>query len=117
VNPVITNSITLSPAQPSLGENTLANFTVQNLSNNPITIPVIGVAVRDPNGANVGYPGDTNVTIPAGGSYTYSKTRTFTGVPGTYRFFVTSFVNNAWNDNYPVAYSGVLRQNSIEIRQ
>jgi hypothetical protein len=78
---------------------------------------VIGVAVRDPNGANVGYPGDTNVTIPAGGSYTYSKTRTFTGVPGTYRFFVTSFVNNAWNDNYPVAYSGVLRQNSIEIRQ
>jgi hypothetical protein len=37
VNPVITNSITLSPAQPSLGENTLANFTVQNLSNNPIT--------------------------------------------------------------------------------
>lgn len=108
-NPLITTGVTLSPEKPTLFEPVTASFTIHNNSTDSINIPSIGLAARDPSGANVGFPGDSNVTIAAGGSYTYSKTRSFTGGAGMYRFWVTSYVNNVWNDDYPLAVDGVAR--------
>ncbi len=114
-NPVISTGLGLSPSSPSIGEPVTASFTVQNNSSSSVTIPSIGVAVRDAAGNNVGFPGDSNVVIAANSTYTYSKTRTFTGNPGSYRFFVTSFVNGSWNDGYPEALDGIGRSIIIAI--
>jgi hypothetical protein len=114
-NPLMTSGLTFSPSTPGLNQNVTVSFTINNYSSSPVTIPAIGVAVRDPNGNNVGYPGDSNVTIPANGSYTYSKTRTFTGPAGTYRFWVTSFINNTWNDNYPAYGPGAIRNTTKQL--
>ena len=85
------------------------------MSNTAVTIPVIGVAVRDPAGTNVGFPGDTDVTIAPNSTYTFSKTRTFTGQSGTYKFWITSFRNNVWDDGYPVSLGGAERSLSVSV--
>ncbi len=108
-NPLITSGITLSPTNPTVNQPVTASFTIHNASSSAVTIPVVGIAVRDPSNNNVGYPGDTGVTIGPNSDYTYSKTRTFTGPKGDYRFFVTSFRNNVWDDNYPMSGPGILR--------
>jgi hypothetical protein len=115
-NPIITTSLTTLPANPSIGQNVTAAFTIQNNGSSPVTIPAVGVAVRDTNGNNVGYPGDTNVVIPANSSYTYTKTKAFTGAPGNYRFFITSLHNNNWDDNYPTIGNGLVRDKSVAIQ-
>ena len=115
-NPAIVTPLTISPANPTLGQQVTATFTIQNNSSQPVNLPAIGVAARDPQGNNVGFPSDVNVTIPANSTYTYSKSRVFSSNPGNYRYWITSLKNNYWDDNYPVTFGGHSRSGTIYIR-
>ena len=114
-NPSVTTNLSLSPSSPVIGQPVTASFSVKNNSNVSVTIPAIGVAVRDSRGNNVGYPSDTNVVIAAGSTYTYSKTRAFTGNTGTYKFFITSLYNGNWDDNYPMSLWGLIRSRNTDL--
>ena len=115
-NPVVNSAISFSPSNPTLGQQVTAIFTVQNNSSNPVMIPAIGVAVRDSQGNNVGFPSDINVTIQPNSVYTYSKSRTFTSNPGNFKYWITSLRNNTWDDNYPVTFGGYSRGGTITVR-
>jgi hypothetical protein len=115
-NPTIVSPITFSPLNPTLGQQVTASFDIQNNSNQAVTIPAIGVAARDINGNNVGYPSELNLTIPPNSVYTYSKSRTFTSSPGNYKYWITSYRNNIWDDNYPVTFGGHPRSGYLYIK-
>jgi hypothetical protein len=103
-NPLISSGITLTPASPVLGQPVTASMEVVNSSNNPITIETLIIAARDPNGKNVDFPADINVTISANSTYTYSKTKVF-NEPGNYNFFSSSIKDGYWNNSYPKSSS------------
>jgi hypothetical protein len=114
-NPLITTNLAISPANPARGQTVTASFTIRNNSSSPITIPVLAVAARDPNGNNVGFPAVQNAVVPANDTYVYSQSRTFTGNAGVYKLFVTSFHNNTWDDFYPANGPGLVRSLNVSI--
>jgi hypothetical protein len=114
-NPLITSGISLSPSDPAVGQPVTATMTVHNASATAVNIGLMAVAARDPNGSNVDFPGDANVSIPAGSDYTYSKTTTFV-TPGNTSLFIANLLNGNWSGNYPLsASSAIVRQMSVNV--
>ncbi len=113
-NPLITTSVAFSPATPIVGQPVTATFTVTNSSNSAINIGAPALAMRDPSRRIADFALDKVITIPAGGTYTYSKTRTFT-TPGAYSYFVTNKKDNKWNDNYPGVKAGATRSGKLTV--
>ena len=116
-NPLITTGVSLSPANPVVGQPVTATFMVTNKSSNPININQPIVVVRDSAGNNVDFGVDGNITIPANSTYTYSKTRIFT-LPGDYTFFISNYAGgNKWDINYPKSIDkNILRSGSFAVR-
>jgi len=108
-NPTITTNLSLSPTTLRVNQSITATYTVNNRSNNDVNTGMAIVAGRDPFGNNVDFPARVNFTVPASSSGTYSQSRTFT-IPGTYRFFISHYVNNQWLNSYPLSdNSGIIR--------
>ncbi len=103
-NPLITTSVSLSPAAPSIGQPTTATITLHNASSIPINIGSLVIAGRTSQGGNVDFPIQNDVIIPAGGDFTYSKTRSFSQ-SDTYNFFVANW-NGIWSTAYPKSANG-----------
>jgi hypothetical protein len=116
-NPLITSGVTISPANPVSGQPVTASMEITNASSSSITIETLVIAARDPNGKNVDFPADTNVTIPANSTYKYSKTKTFSA-PGNYTFFISGIKNGYWNNSYPESdiNSSITRSGSFVIK-
>lgn len=114
-NPLITSGVSLSPANPAVGQTATATFTIHNASANAVSLGYVVVAARDPNGNNVDFPGISSLSIPAGSDYTYSQSRTF-NTPGTHNFFIADFNGSAWSRDYPKSVnSGIVRQMSANV--
>ena len=84
-HPVV-SSLTVSPAQPMLGQPVTVTYTITNTGGTdwgPIW-PSLGVG--GPGWPNIDFPDGPLTTVAKnGGQYTYSETKTFTG-PGTFTF-------------------------------
>jgi hypothetical protein len=109
-NPAVTAGISLSPTNPGIGQPVTATITLRNASNNPINMGSLVVAGRDGYGNNVDFDVVNDVTLAAnGGTYTYSKTRTFS-TPGNHRFYIASW-KGTWSTDRPAsADSSIVRQ-------
>jgi hypothetical protein len=85
----ITNQLTLSTAQPRVGEAVVADFTIRNNGTMPIEFQRIGVAVRGPNCYNlscrstVDFYLNGKMTLGVGQAFSYHQSRTF-DTPGHY---------------------------------
>lgn len=111
-NPLITSGISLTPTNPAVGQEVTAEVTFRNVSSSPINIGSFVVAGRDPAGKNVDFPIQNDVVIPAGGTYTYSKKRTFTG-SGNYTFYMANW-NGVWRTDYPKVLNGSINRQLIK---
>jgi hypothetical protein len=111
-NPLITTDVALSPTAPAIGQLITANITLHNSSNTPINIGSLEIAGRSPTGANIDFPLINDVIIPAGGDYTYSKSRVFTE-QGQSTFYVANW-NGVWTTAYPKSTSASI-QRSISV--
>ena len=115
-NPLITSNVVLSPTNPIVGKPVTATIAITNSSNNPVTLETIVVAARDAGGRNVDFPADSNITIAANSTYTYTKTRDFT-TPGSHIFFVSSIKGGFWNNSYPESNnSSIIRNGSFVVQ-
>lgn len=110
-NPMITSGITISPSNPSIGQTITGNMTIKNNSSNPVNLGSVVIAGRNQWGGNTDFPIENDVTIPAGGTYTYSKTRVLTA-PGNHTFFTAQW-NGVWSTTWPKAVGGVVRQLNV----
>lgn len=107
-SPHVASGITISNS-PTLGQPVTISMTIRNTTTSPVNIGTMAIAVRDPSGKNVDLPADTNVTVPANGTYTYTKTQTF-NTPGKYTLFIANFRNGSWDSNYPKSLSGSVQR-------
>jgi len=98
-NPLISSGISLSPSTPSIGQPVTATMTLKNNGTTPVNVGSMVIAVRDPNGSNLDFGIVNDFIVPAGGTYTYSKTQTFT-TPGTYSMFIANW-NGVWSTSFP----------------
>lgn len=114
-NPLMTGNLTLSPANPSAGQNVTATFTLTNSTSTPVNVGRMLVAGRTPTGANVDFPSATDVIVPANGTYMYSQSRTMPST-GRYSFFVANNRAGLWDMNYPKSASGVSRTTSATVQ-
>ena len=115
-NPLVTSSVTLTPASPAAGQPVTATMNITNASASPVNIGLIVMAARDSTGKNVDFPFDKDVIIPANSTYNYSETKTFTS-PGTYSIFIANLRNNVWSMAYPKSRdSAILRSTSFTIK-
>jgi hypothetical protein len=99
-NPLLTAGITIQPENPTIGQDVIASVAFRNDSSTPVSIGMFVIAGRDPQGRNVDFPADPEVIVPANSTLTYSKTRKFT-TSGQYSFFVSTYKNGQWSNNYP----------------
>ena len=114
-NPLVATGITISPSSPVAGQSVTATVTIRNDSSSAVNIGAFLVAGRDPNGNNVDFPADLDITIPATTTYTYSKTKIF-NLSGSYSLFMASFKNNTWDWNYPKSLNdSVIRKTTIKL--
>jgi len=82
------SNIVISPANPAIGQEVTASFSVQNYSDQIAFFDAIGVAARF-GGENWDFPWQS-ATIPADSQpHTITATRTFTKL-GTYTYFISS---------------------------
>jgi hypothetical protein len=115
-NPLVTSGVSFSPTNPTAGQSVTATMTIRNASASPVSINLLVLAARDKNGSNVDFPADTNLTIPANTTYTYSKTRVLP-TSGSHTFFIASFHNNTWDTNYPRSLDGsIIRRGSLSVQ-
>ena len=115
-NPLITTGVSFSPANPAVGQLVTVTFTVTNSSSSAVNMGSPTVAVRGPRGTNYDFVAESNVTIPANSTFTYSKTRTFTEA-GSYIFFTSTLKDNIWNEGYPkVANDNIVRWGTLQVR-
>ncbi len=115
-NPLITTGVSFSPTSPAIGQPVTATFTVTNSSSSPVSMGSPTVAVRGPRGTNYDFTAESNVTIPANSTFTYSKTRTFTEA-GAYIFFTSTLKDNIWNEGYPkLANDNIVRWGTLQVK-
>ena len=69
----ISSSLTINPNSLTAGQSYNATFSIKNTASYPVYIGSPMVVVRGPQGQNRDIPMDQNITIPAGGTYTYNK--------------------------------------------
>ena len=87
----VVQPITLSPGNPQIGQAVTAQYTIRNISNQTLTLPLIGIVSRGPNcsswtcdNRNVDFPVEENVILPPGATHTYSEQRHFDAIGGSY---------------------------------
>jgi hypothetical protein len=114
-NPVLTTNVVLSPSAPVVGQPVTATVTLSNASGAPASAGTLIFAARDPQGNNVDFPADPDLIVPANGTVTYSKTRTFTKT-GKHSFFLADFKDNTWSMSYPISSNGSTRSGSFEVK-
>ncbi len=85
--------------QPFIDTTTTVSFTITNNTKKTVSLPSIGVAVRDPNNMNLDFPRANNISLTPGQSYTYRKSRILNGAEGTYNFFIARYDGTSWH--YP----------------
>jgi dihydropteroate synthase len=89
-NIVISSSLSINPGSFAAGQMYNASFSIKNNADYPINIGSPMVVVRGPQGQNRDMPADTNVTIPAKGTYTYNK-NWFTSDSGRHYFWIVTY--------------------------
>jgi hypothetical protein len=114
-NPLITTGVALSPASPVAGQTVNATMTVRNYTSAPVNIGTLAVGARDPSGKNVDFPAAYDVIVPANGTYTYSKSRTFES-GGNYSLYAINYSNGSWNTTYPKSASGISRSATVSVQ-
>src|SRR5205085_5495971 len=87
--------LALNPASPGVNAPTNATFTVQNSGGQAVTVQFIARA-RDPNNANVDFPGTASVTLQPGQQYGYSASRSFAAAGTTYTAWPSYFDGTNW---------------------
>ncbi len=95
-NPTVTTGLALSPAQPRVGQAVTITYTLTNFTNSAVVADLTGVVVRDSAWRNQD-PGWVTPTVPANGTYTYSKQVTF-GRTGTATIYIAGQINGVWKD-------------------
>ncbi len=111
-SPLVTSGVSLSPANPAIGQEVTATTTLRNTSVNAINIGSLVIAGRDPSGQNTDFGIVNDVNIPAGGTYSYSQKRTFAKT-GNYSFFIANW-NGVWTRDYPHSLNAsIIRQLSV----
>ena len=70
------------------------------LNPGPVTLPTVVIAVRDPAGQNVDFPGQVNYAVGTT-PRTLTQNKTFT-VPGTYTYWAAYRRRGVWTDLAPV---------------
>lgn len=114
-NPLIVSGMSLSPSNPTAGQPVTVSMNIKNFSASSVWLGSMVIGVRSPYGDNVDYPIVNDVIIPAGGTYTYSKTKTF-GATGTYNLFIANW-NGVWKTHYPKSVDGsIVRQTTMQLR-
>jgi uncharacterized protein YjdB len=100
--PVIISSLEVLPAGPYLVGNTIAvGFKIENRGSAPITLDVLTVGGRDPNGQVSDFPWDRNVVLEPFSPKQYSNVLTLSKV-GTYHFFTAyRTLDGQWNTSIP----------------
>jgi len=116
-NPTLTGSLTLNPAQPVQGSPYAASFTITNKASYDIKLDAAFIVVRGPQGQNLDTPADSNITIPAGGTYTYSK-QWFTPFSGQHQFSIVTYRQaSGFSFTYPAsASSSVVRSLTASVQ-
>jgi nitrogen fixation protein FixH len=119
-NPMVSGSLTISPNGPYFTGVTLtARFTITNRGNAAITFSRLGAGGRlnNDNSCSGGCPDfsfDTNVTLNAGASYSYTGTQ-FISRAGSYGFYVAyQKTDGTWVTNVP-ADAGVTNTVNINV--
>lgn len=99
-NPIISSGLSISPAEPVQGDTVTALFSIRNDSEQPVSWGMVLVGARDPQGAIVDFPAETNITIPPHQTYAYNRS-IHLKKSGTYSFFITSLKDGRWTNSYP----------------
>jgi len=80
----ITNPVVLTPNNPTVGQQTNAQFTIKNFGTRTITLPNLMVIAKGPNCTTwdcpegwADYPWVQSISLAPGAEYTYSRTRSF----------------------------------------
>jgi uncharacterized protein (DUF58 family) len=108
-NPLVVTPLGLSPANPIAGQNVTASFQLRNDADAAVNVGLMAVAVRGPQGQNLDYVPDSDVTIQPNSTYTYSKTQVLP-YSGGYSFDIVNYRPSAgWSTSYPAANTGVAR--------
>jgi len=118
VNPALNNSVVIGAGQDVYaGTSTGATFTVRNTSNREVNLGRLVLAVRDPSGQNRDFPSDASVVIPAGGTYSFNKTRQFLDA-GSYTYFLSNrSTSGVWDATQPRSTSSAItRSGSFIVR-
>ncbi len=80
---IIVSSVSIAPSDPATGEMVSAEFTLQNIGDEPVTFLRLLAGGRGPDCADftcsdfADYPAVENLTLAPNQSYSYQKTRTF----------------------------------------
>ena len=96
--PIIT-PLTISSANPAIGETVTASYRIVNTSPIPVTFGYIGVATRK-NGANVDIGWQQNITIAPGAFYDVNVQRVITEL-GTYNYWASFMFNGVFYSALP----------------
>ncbi len=112
--PIIISSLQILPAEPYgtfIGE-----FKIENRGAIPITLDVLTIGGRDPNGQVSDFPWDRNVVFEPFSFRQYANVLTLSKV-GTYHFFTAyRTMDGQWNTSIPVA-EGVTNTLDILVNQ
>jgi hypothetical protein len=103
-------------AEPRVGKGSAATFTLTNHSDSAVYVGTVGLAARGPQGENLDVGWDQNVTIPAGGTYTYNKTA-YLAASGTVWLWVSSNTPGVgWSNDLPLSEGNTNRALQLQVR-
>lgn len=112
----VTTSIKSIPNPLTAGSNATISFVIKNYETFPVRLDALKAAARDPNGVRADLPQDSNITIPAKSTYTYTKTQALSTV-GTYNFWVYSYRQGyGWSSAYPKkTNSSIIKSINVQV--
>lgn len=103
-----------TPSRVYVGQDTAYSFTVKNYTDVDYIDGQLGLAVRDPDGMNVGYDMQPFV-VPANGEFTYNVAKRRFTKPGRYTAWIVRYGNGAWTDYNVVEDSSVLSRFTFDV--
>lgn len=93
-NPTIKTGVTLSPAQPRVGQDATLQYVIQNDGDIPATVELTGAIIRDSKGNNLDSGWDAP-TIAPHSTYTYTRVIRFAN-PGNASINIGGKLNGQW---------------------